>query len=63
MACSDNPKRKVFETISMVNPCKDSLDDLTLLRVDYLRRGYDSGIEHEWMSKNVEVVKLVVYEK
>ena len=59
----EQPARKVVECISIINPVKKSLDDLILKRADFMRRGYITEILGEKLSKNIDVVKLVVYEK
>lgn len=55
--------RKAIDSIQIVNPSKESLDDLVLKRFDFMRRGYFVEIVGEQISKNINVIKLVVYDK
>jgi len=55
--------RKTMNCITMINPCDKSLDDMVKMRVDYLRRGYMTEIRGEKLSENINIVKLVVYDK
>jgi len=56
-------KEKIIDSISMVNPCKQSLEDLVRMQFDFFRRGYHVRYEDEKVSDEVIIVKLVVYDK
>lgn len=56
-------ENKVYDAIRMVNPSKKSLDDLTFMRIDYLRKGYNTEIRGESISRNLDIITLYIYDK
>jgi len=59
----EKPDKKVVDCIRIINPLPESLDDLILKRADFIRRGYMTEIAGERLSKNIDIVKLIVYER